>query len=119
MLRNPSRPLRALLVLALLPAACACASAEKPRSQSPSSQPRCTFVRMELDQRQAAEDSDSVSLMLVYTPPGAGHEDAPVSTAVRVQRNRVDDIAAQLRTHPELICEPEPGAPGGYRALLP
>jgi len=38
---------------------------------------------------------------------------------VRVQRNRVNDIAAQLKTHPELICEPEPGAPGGYRALLP
>jgi hypothetical protein len=98
--------------------ALACAASDKPRSQSPSS-PRCTFVRMELDERQAQEDSDSVSLMLVYTPPGAGREGAPVSTAMRVQRNRVDDIAAQLRTNPELICEPEPGAPGGYRALLP
>jgi hypothetical protein len=107
-----------LLVLVPVFATLACASAEKPRSASPSS-PRCAFVRMELDERAALEDSDSVSLMLVYTPPGAGREDAPVSAAMRVQRNRVDDIAAQLRTKPELICEPEAGAPGGYRALLP
>ena len=109
-----SKPLGLLFTLF----AVACASSEKPHSESPSA-PRCTFVRMELDERHAQEDSDSVSLMLVYTPPGAGHEDAPVSATMRVQRNRVDDIAAQLRTKPELICEPEPGAPGGYRALLP
>lgn len=108
--------LRPALLLSLL--ATACATSDPPPSQSPSS-PRCTFVRMELDERQAAEDSDSVSLMLVYTPPGAGHDAPPVSAAMRVQRNRVDDLAAQLRSRPELICEPEPGAPGGYRALLP
>jgi hypothetical protein len=104
------------LLFALI--AVGCAASQPPRSESPSS-PRCTFVRMELDERQAQEDSDSVSLMLVYTPPGAGREDVPVSAAMRVQRNRVDDIAAHLRSNPELICEPEPGAPGGYRALLP
>ena len=115
--------LRSVLVLALvLPLlGAACTSAEKPPAESPTrtGQPRCTFVRMELAERQDTQDSDSVSLMLVFTPPGARTEDTPVSTAVRVQRSRVNDIAAQLRTHPELVCEPEPGAKGGYRALLP
>jgi len=58
---------------------------------------------------------------LVYRPPSNGQADeqAPVSAQVRVQRNRVDDLQAQLQARPDLVCEPEPGAPGGYRAILP
>lgn len=116
-----------LLLAAFCALAAGCAGSGETR---PDSRPSvrgvpatCGYVRMEFDEREAQTnyDSDSVSLMLVYTPPGqpGGGDTSPVSTRVRVQRNRVDDLEAKLRASPTLICEPEPGAPGGYRAVLP
>lgn len=107
------------LAIALIASACA-SSAPRKAEHAPSS-PRCPLVGIEQVTSESDAPSDSVALVVSYRPPGRPEASAegPVSMRVRVQRNRVDDLQAQLATQPDLLCEPEPGAPGGYRAFLP
>jgi len=112
---------------------CAAEQRPTPSADARMAQQTCTVLRMEEQQRESDNRTDSVFLMLVFRPgASAGHEghDAhdgheehgakPVSMQVQVQRERVDDLRAQLQANPELMCEPEPGTGSSlYRLRLP
>lgn len=81
----------------------------------------CSVLRMEHSEREmlvTGNPVNSTSVVLVFRPPGEGHE-AELSTKVEVQRELVQDLRARLETQPEVICEPDPAAPGGYRLSMP
>jgi hypothetical protein len=101
-----------------------------PSSDARMAQRTCTVLRMEELQRESDNQTDSVFLMFVFRPGAsaghrehAGHEEhgaQPISMQVQVQRERVDDLRAQLQANPELMCEPEPGTGTSlYRLRLP
>jgi hypothetical protein len=121
------------LRFAFLTAATLAACAEQqptPSSDARMAQRTCTVLRIEEMERESDNMTDSVFLMLVFRPGSAGaahdkHEDhaehgaAPVSMQVQMQRERVEDLRAQLQANPDLMCQPEPGRSNLYRLQLP
>lgn len=97
----------------------ACAAAPPPIERSPATKGSCAYLSMEYDEREAERPSGSTSIVLVYRPPGAGQDGAPLSAKVQVRQERVNDLRARLEHRPTLVCEPDPGLPGGYRLTLP
>ena len=103
----------------LLAALDACAAAPPPTERSPATKGSCAYLSMEYDEREAERPSGSASIVLVYRPPGAGEDGPPLSAKVQVRQERVNDLRARLEHRPTLVCEPDPGLPGGYRLTLP
>lgn len=94
-----------------------CASAPAPPTASAQSGPdTCTLVRVEQSRVESDGPHDALLLKAVYTP---GHRSAPVEVEVEVRRERANDLRAQLEAEPELMCEPDPAARGGYAVQLP
>lgn len=82
----------------------------------------CSVLRMEHveTESQVGYPINSTMLLLTFTPPAPGDSSSSghLSTKVRVQRELVSDLRARLDTDPEVICTPDPKAPGGYQLNL-
>lgn len=111
-----------LPLLLLLLVGPACAAATPPVGRRTAVPSACAIVRMEsVEQESDKLPVHSTSLVLVYRPPDTygNKSQSPVSTKIEVRQERVADLKARLQARPEVICEPDPNAPGGYRLSLP
>ena len=116
-----TRSARILSVLPLTALLGACGAAT-PRSEAPERHlGSCSLLRIEHVEREGETlyPVNSALVMLEFRPPGPAGQSSSVSTKVQIRREVEEDLRARLDTEPELICEPDPTAPGGYRLTFP